>query len=94
MISLISKYVSKEFVIIGIIAYVAGYFQHKIKGKALKGYDRFGEVVTVVQPWRSTYFCPDYCTSDHEHYAHNIEYLCDNDTICNHYIYRNFKKDK
>ena len=41
----------------------------------------------------AAYFCPNYCSADHVHYAHNIEFICDNDTICSHYIYRNFKKD-
>ena len=94
MTSLISKYVIKQFVLIGAIAYVGGYIQYKIKDKPFKGIDRFGEVVMVIHPWSSSYFCPDYCSIDHVHYAHNIEFICNNDTICNHYIYRNFKKDK
>ncbi len=93
MIFPILKYVIKEFVIIGIIAYVAGYIQYKVKDKTTKGLNRSGKMVSIVHPWSSSYFCPDYCSTDHMHYAHNIEYLCDNDTICNHYIYSNFKKD-
>ena len=94
MTSLISKYVIKQFVIIGVIAYVGGYIQYKIKDKPFKGIDRFGEVVMVIHPWGNSYFCPDYCGSNHVHYSHDIKFICNNDTVCNHYVYRNFKKDK
>jgi len=94
MTFLILKYVTKEFVVIGIIAYIVGYVQHKIKDKAIEGYNRFGERVNILQPWRNAYFCPDYCNTNHVHYAHDIEYLCNSDTVCSHYVYRNIKKDK
>ena len=93
MTSHILKYVIKQFVILGVLAYVAGYVQYKVKDKPFKGNNRLGEVVSVIHPWSSSYFCPDYCSADHVHYAHNIEFICDSDTICNHYVYWNFKKD-
>ena len=94
MIFLISKYVIKQFLLIGVMAYVAGYIQHKIKDRPFEAVNRFGQMVMVIHPWSSSYFCPDYCSIDHVHYAHNIKFICNNDTICSHYIYKNFKKDK
>ena len=94
MTSLISKYVIKEYIIIGVLAYVAGYVFHSYKETPFEAVNRFGEVVYVIHPKGNTYFCPLYCATDHIHSAHNTEYICNRDTICSHYIYKNFKKDK
>ena len=94
MTFLISKYVIKEYILIGAIAYVIGCIQYKIKDKTIMGTDRSGKIIRIIRPWSNSYFCPSYCSANHVHYAHNIKFICDNDTICSHYIYKNFKKDK
>ena len=94
MISHILKYVSKESLILIIIAYVSGYFYNSWKDTPFKAVNRFGEVVRVIHPKHNTYFCPLYCATDHIHSAHDNEFICNIDTICSHYVYKNLKKDK
>jgi len=85
--------VNKTLILV-IIAYVSGYIYNSRQDTPFEAIDRFGNVVWVIHPKHNTYFCPLYCAIDHIHSGHNNEFICNRDTICSHYFYKNLKKDK